>query len=230
MKIVVSFGLLLLILTGCSPEPVPPTAEPPAIAFSAGRPSGTPPYATDTPGALYYYLLDTYHAAPVASPTLEQAITACESLAFDNAGLLDLTAYQSLTIPDLAPYTAPGQPDIDTLLSGAYDTASRSVFKAITLELDRLKNENASYDDACGALAAIAQRVAGDNAIQKPQADAILVTTSILQHGLAHEKKRKRRDRDWDWMTTSIAATANAALESQAQAIIVSLVMDIYYD
>jgi len=236
MKTFASICLLSLIVTGCSPDAA--LTEPIATSASAygKKASAGPSNAAndkDYTGIIYYRILDAYYALPPDSRTLEDIISTGESLAFQDAGFLaltDLPLYQPLSVPDLEPYTTAQVQDIKILLSEEYGSRARNVFETITLELASLKNSDASYDEVYSYLVGVEQEVIEDALIPEVQASAILVTSSLLRYGMHHDKKRKRRDRDWDWMTTSIAATANAALESDAQAIVVSFATDVYQD
>jgi hypothetical protein len=236
MKTFASMYLLSLIVTGCSPETALTATEEGGSAVYAKESSEGPANAAndkDYTGIIYYRLLDAYYALPPDSVTLQDIIDKGDSLAFLDPGFLalaDLQLYHAVTLSDLEPYTTAQGNDINILLSQEYGSKARDVVEAITEGLATLKNSDATYEEAYSYLVGLEQEVIDDPLIPDVQASAILVTSSLLRHGMHHDKKRKRRDRDWDWMTTSIAATANAALESEAQAIVVSFATDVYQD
>jgi len=234
MKTLASICILSVILTGCSPEGalIEPVADSPA--FNAKKSSGlpiNPDNSKDYTGAIYYRLLDAYYALPPTPRTLQQIISTGESLAFDDPGfvaLSDYNFYQSLSVSDVEPYIFSEDQDIESLLSESYSPKARNLYTELTFELSKLKNEEATYEEATEYLIGFENSISQHPEVSDDEASAILVTTSMLRHAMYHDKKRKRRDRDWDWMTTSVAATANAALESEAQAITVFFATDVY--
>lgn len=139
-------------------------------------------------------------------------------------------SYESPSVLEIQAYTAVYGQNIEGYLSDNYSPAAKEYYGEITEELGKLKANNATYDEVYDFLVSREGTVVANAAIPDDESSAILMTTSLLRYGLYHDKKRKRRDRDWDWMTGNIAATANAALESEAEAIVVSFATDVYQD
>lgn len=236
MKIFASICLLSLIVTGCSTDAVIPDSATETLsgAYAAKKRlqiPANPANGKDYMGLIYERILDAYYTLPANSRSLQQVITTGEQLAFADPEFLMLAgvpSYQSPTVSELQNYFAIDEQNIGNYLSDSYSVAAKETFSEITMELSKLKANEAVYDEVYAYLVALDERVLANTAISDEESSAVLITTSLLRYGLYHDKKRKRRDRDWDWMTGNIAATANAALESEAEAMIICFATDVY--
>jgi hypothetical protein len=238
MKIFASICLLSLVITGCSQDSVltehaAETAAGTSYAKMGAVIPANPANEKDYTGLIYERILDAYYALPESARSFQQTIATGEQFAFADTGFLSLdgaAAHQAISSAELEDYLTLSGTDIESYLSGSYGLAAREIYSALTEELGTLKANKATYDEVYAYLVSLEEEVLDNAAIPNDEASAILVTSSVLRYGLYNDKKRKRRDRDWDWMTGNIAATANAALESEAEAILVSFPTDVYQD
>jgi hypothetical protein len=234
MKTISPIIFLICLLAACSPENTEVTqfSKQASFALKDGTALPNNPANTyDFIGIAYTNLLDNYYALSPNTSSLQQVITQGESLAFQNPGFLSLAdseGYTTVTVPQVQAYLQP-QEDITELLSSGYGEKSRTIFMEIVQNLASLKQSEATYQQVYDMLASIEALTIGTAGISDMERAGILTTNTILRNALYHDTRRKRRDRDWEWMIGNIAATANEALDSKADAMMISFATDVYF-
>jgi len=222
--------LILLLITGCATDDLPPDTTAPATAFAKkANSSAAAANPFDFTGPVYQELLDTYYQLPDTTGNLTLVIARAEAIGMQNKAfrsMLDDAGYRHLAPLDIAPYLNGGT--TDELLTNQYSSHARGILSDMAAELDQMKAKDLPYQDVAAFFRISDGDILADPQLTAAERDAMLATTAIITNALDHDRKRRRRDRDWEWMTTHFAATANAAMESVPQAIMMSLVTDVY--
>lgn len=224
--------LAVFTLAGCSTDALQPEAtiaETPFYKISVVDTTGYKnPYSNV--GLLYQDMLDAYYLLPDDAPDLVQAIKRVEAVAFlnpDFVTLLNDAPYVPIGPDAITPYLTDGA--LIGLLSPEYSAHAARLLAAIAAQLDLLKAQDQPFQAVEAYFKDADAAIANDTVLATAEREALLTATAIVYNALDNDRKRKRRDRDWEWMTTHLAATANGALESVPQAIMLSIVTDVYH-
>jgi hypothetical protein len=223
--------LVMFTIVGCSTDELQPdpTIEDTQFYKKSGLRTTDPKNPHAHVGVIYQDMLNAYYLLPDNAFNLQHVIDRAEAIALLNPDFVNLNddaAYVSLSSDDIAPYLTDGA--LTELLTEEYSTHAVGILTEIASQLDILKAQNLPFQDVEAYFKEVDAAIVDDTTLEIEEQEALLITTSLICNAMDNDRKRKRRDRDWEWMTTHLAATANAALESVPQAIMMSLVTDVY--